>query len=137
MYACTALQALFCVCVCSSTANVVPNHMSNKHKADTLLLFLVSKFCRGLASATPSLTHLAEQLLGKQLRGGSGSSSSSSSSGKQQQQPHDSVEDASAALSLVKVELERLRSDEGPTPPLPPPAVKVQTAYHMLQRRAS
>jgi hypothetical protein len=35
------------------------------------------------------------------------------------------VEDASAALSLVKAELERLRGEEGPTPPLPPPAVKV------------
>jgi hypothetical protein len=78
--------------------------------------------CRGLASATPSLTHLAEQLLGKQLRGGTSSSTSS----QQQQQPHDSVEDASAALALVKVELERLRSEEGPTPPLPPPAVKVR-----------
>ncbi|WIA08143.1 hypothetical protein OEZ85_007599 [Tetradesmus obliquus] len=86
---------------------------------DTALLFSYE----GLASATPSLTHLAEQLLGQQLRGGS--SSSSQQQQQQQQQPHDSVEDASAALSLVKAELERLRSEEGPTPPLPPPANKV------------
>jgi hypothetical protein len=83
--------------------------------------------CRGLASATPSLTHLAEHLLGKQLRGGSSSSSKS-------QQPHDSVEDASAALSLVKAELERLRGDEGPTPPLPPPAVKVRARVRACGR---
>lgn len=68
---------------------------------------------RGLATATPALTHLAEQLLGRKLRGDDANGQ------------HDSVEDASAALALVKMELERLRTDEGPTPPLQPPAVKV------------
>lgn len=68
--------------------------------------------CSGLASATPSLTHLAELLLGRTLRGADGSS------------VHDSVDDASAAMALVLREL----SLESPTPPLVPPAIKVRPA---------
>jgi hypothetical protein len=65
--------------------------------------------CRGLAAAKPSLVHLVSTLLGQQLRGADGTS------------VHDVYEDASATLALVEREL----LQEAPTPPLPPPAVKV------------
>lgn len=72
----------------------------------------------GLASATPSLTHLADLLLGRTLRGTDGTS------------VHDSVEDASAAMALVVRELQQ----EAPTPPLAPPAIKVRAAIRKKTR---
>ena len=69
---------------------------------------------------TPSLALLAEQLLGTPLRGRQPSAPLSSS---QPQQPHDSREDASTALALVKQEVQR----EGPTPVLDAPELKAST----------
>eukprot|EP00879_Flechtneria_rotunda_P023831 GHRR01025237.1.p1 GENE.GHRR01025237.1~~GHRR01025237.1.p1 ORF type:complete len:473 (+),score=185.98 GHRR01025237.1:256-1674(+) len=75
---------------------------------DTAMLFSYE----GLAEATPPLTHLAEQLLGKCLRGADGDA------------PHNSLEDARAALALVQRELDRAAT-QGPTPPLKPPEIRV------------
>jgi hypothetical protein len=74
-------------------------------------LYLCIFICRGLAAAKPSLVHLVSELLGQQLRGADGTS------------VHDVYEDASATLALVEREL----LQESPTPPLPPPAVKVRS----------
>lgn len=77
-----------------------------------------SLFPRGLATFVPSLALLSEQLLGRPLRGRDPSAPTSTS--KQQQQPHDSREDASVALALVKQELQR----GGPSPLLDPPELQ-------------
>jgi hypothetical protein len=78
--------------------------------------------CRGLATASPSLKLLAEQLLGQHMRvGDTAAAAAPGSQAQQQEQPHDSVEDASTSMALVKRELQQA----APTPPLEPPAVKV------------
>lgn len=81
---------------------------------------------RGLSSFIPSLALLSEQLLGAPLRGRDPSAPLSTT---QPQQQHDSREDASVALALVKLELQR----EGqPSPALDPPDLKVKLLLLLL-----
>lgn len=80
---------------------------------------------RGLSTYTPSLALLSEQLLGQPLRGRTLAAPVSSS---QQQPQHDSREDASVSLALVKRELQQ----GTPSPPLETPDLKVRCT--MLQR---
>lgn len=75
---------------------------------------------RGLSSFVPSLALLSEQLLGQPLRGRDPSAPLSSS---QQQPQHDSREDASVALALVKLELQPGAAGSAP---LDPPDLKVR-----------
>jgi hypothetical protein len=80
---------------------------------------------RGLSSFVPSLALLSEQLLGQALRGRDPSAPQSTS---QQQLQHDSREDASVALALVKLELQR----GAPSPLLDPPDLKVTSRVRMV-----
>jgi hypothetical protein len=85
---------------------------------------------RGLSSFVPSLALLSEQLLGQPLRGRDPSAPLSSS---QQQPQHDSREDASVALALVKLELQRGAASA----PLDPPDLKVSQAVKLCMGSAA